>query len=75
MRATAITRMYNGVLMSPRWFLVVVLALMTVPVSAQRVFSTIDPTEVDDTLKFDVNLIPAWPANVETPRAYKTSIQ
>ncbi len=51
-------RMYNGVLMARRWLLLAVLVCMTTQVSAQRVFKTIKPDEVDDTLKFDVNTVP-----------------
>ncbi|MEJ2082153.1 MAG: hypothetical protein P8Y94_08250 [Acidobacteriota bacterium] len=47
--------MYNGVLMARRWLLLAVLVCMTTQVSAQRVFKTIKPDEVDDTLKFDVS--------------------
>ncbi len=51
-------RMYNGVFMARRWLLLAALVCMTTQVSAQRVFKTIKPDEVDDTLKFDVNSIP-----------------
>lgn len=51
-------RMYNGVLMARRWLLLAALVCMTTQVSAQRVFKTIKPDEVDDTLKFDVNSVP-----------------
>ena len=44
------------------------LALLSTQVSAQRVFKTIKPTEVDETLKFDVNIIPVSTVNDETPR-------
>lgn len=77
MRVTRVVRMYNGVLMARRWLLLAVLISLTTQVSAQRVFKTIKPDEVDETLKFDVNSVPVKSTffsntvastTVETPR-------